>query len=44
MLKYLNLSLVTGGLCALAMGMHMIYPPLAFIVVGAILFWIGLPD
>ena len=44
MLRYLNVLLVAGGLCAVAMGLHMIYPPLAFIATGAALFYMGLPD
>lgn len=30
-----------GGLALVGYGLHVIYPPAAFIVVGAALFWIG---
>lgn len=30
-----------GGLAMVGYGLHAIYPPAAWIVVGAVLFWIG---
>jgi hypothetical protein len=30
-----------GGLALVGYGLHAIYPPAAFVVVGAVLFWIG---
>lgn len=31
-----------GGLAMVGNGTHMIYPPAAWIVVGAVLYWIGI--
>jgi len=33
--------LAFGGLAILCYGLHMIYPPSAFVVGGAALFWLG---
>ena len=33
--------LVFGGLAAIGYGVNMIYPPAAWIVCGAVLFWLG---
>lgn len=30
-----------GGLGMVGYGVHLIYPPAAFITVGAVLFWLG---
>jgi hypothetical protein len=30
-----------GGLAVLCYGLHLVYPPAAFIVGGAVMFWLG---
>ena len=42
--RYIDFLLVVAGLGAVGYGLHLAYPPSAFIVVGAALMWMGLPD
>jgi hypothetical protein len=44
MLKYLDPLLVSLGLAAAGYGAYLVWEPLGFLLIGAALFWMGLPD
>ena len=43
-LRHLNAMFMAGGLGSLGFGAWLVYEPLAFLVVGASLLWMGLPE
>lgn len=42
--KLLNAGLVMGGIGLIGFGSAQVYEPAAFVIVGSILLWLGLPD
>lgn len=43
-MRHLNAMFMAGGLGTLAYGGWLVYEPLAFLLVGAVLLWMGLPE
>ncbi|WP_201344642.1 hypothetical protein [Thiohalobacter sp. COW1] len=43
-LRHINALTMSCGLGTVGYGLWLVHEPLAFLVVGAVLFWAGLPD
>jgi len=40
----INIIFTLGGVLSIGYGSYLVYEPSAFIVVGLIFFWMGIPD